>query len=110
MLGALAMGDIGDLFPNTDPRWKNAASVVFVTEACKRMTRAGYRIGNVDLTILAEKPKLKGFKQPMREKLAGMLGTAVDQINVKAGTNEECDAIGRGEAIAAHAVVLLLPQ
>ena len=72
-----------------------------------RMQIAGYAVGNVDVTILAERPKLKDFKSAMRQALADLLHVSVDQVNVKAGTNEGCDAIGRGEAIAAHAVVLM---
>jgi 2-C-methyl-D-erythritol 2,4-cyclodiphosphate synthase len=108
LLGAIAQGDIGELFPNTDERWKDAPSRVFVDEAMDRVRSAGYRVGNADITILAERPKLKSFKPPIREAVATLLGTAVDQINIKAGTNEGVDAIGRGEAIAAHAVVLLV--
>ncbi len=104
LLGAIAQGDIGELFPNTDPRWKDAPSRVFLEEALARVKSAGYRVANADITILAERPRLKAFKAKMVENLAAILGGAV---NIKAGTNEGCDAIGRGEAIAAHAVVLL---
>jgi 2-C-methyl-D-erythritol 2,4-cyclodiphosphate synthase len=108
LLGAIGLGDIGELFPNNDARWKDAPSRVFVEEVYGRVRDAGYIIGNVDVTILAERPKLKAFKPPMVEALATLLGIERGQVNVKAGTNEGCDAIGRGEAIAAHAVVLLL--
>jgi 2-C-methyl-D-erythritol 2,4-cyclodiphosphate synthase len=108
LLGALGLGDIGELFPNDDPRWKDAPSRIFVEAVYGRVRNAGYVVGNVDVTILAERPKLKAFKPAMVEALATLLGVERDQINVKAGTNEGCDAIGRGEAIAAHAVVLLL--
>jgi 2-C-methyl-D-erythritol 2,4-cyclodiphosphate synthase len=104
LLGAIGEGDIGEMFPNTDPRWKNAASRVFVEGAMNRVTAAGFRVVNVDVTILAERPKLKAHKSKMAETLAKMVGAPV---NIKAGTNEGCDAIGRGEAIAAHVVVLL---
>lgn len=104
LLGALGMGDIGEMFPNTDARWKGAASRVFVTGAMEEVTRAGFAVVNVDVTILAERPKLKAMKPKMIESL-GQLVRCV--VNVKAGTNEGCDAVGRGEAIAAHAVVLL---
>ncbi|QOV89609.1 2-C-methyl-D-erythritol 2,4-cyclodiphosphate synthase [Humisphaera borealis] len=110
LCGALGLGDIGEHFANTDPRWKDAPSRVFVDEIWGKVTAAGYRLGNADVTILAEKPKLKAFKPAMRQALAEMLGATVEQINVKAGTNEGCDAIGRGEAIAAHAVVLLFER
>lgn len=108
LLGAIGMGDIGELFPNTDPRWKDAPSRVFVEEAMRRMTAAGYAVGNIDITILAERPKLKPFKPAIAASVADLLRSDASQVNVKAGTNEGCDAIGRGEAIAAHAVVLLV--
>jgi 2-C-methyl-D-erythritol 2,4-cyclodiphosphate synthase len=107
LLGAIGMGDIGEIFPNTDPRWKSAASRVFVEDAMKRVVSAGFAPVNMDVTILAERPKLKVFKSKMVQSLSDMVRCAV---NIKAGTNEGCDAIGRGEAIAAHAVVLLARQ
>jgi len=107
LLGAMAWGDIGELFPNNDEKWKNAPSHVFVDAVFDRVRKAGYRVGNVDVTILAERPKLKAFKPAIAAAVAGMLAIAEDQVNVKAGTNEGCDAIGRGEAIAAHVVLLL---
>ena len=108
LLGAMGWGDIGELFPNTDPRWKNAPSRVFVEEVFSRVASAGYRVLNCDVTILAERPRLKKFKPAIREGIAALIGATPEQVNVKAGTNEECDAIGRGEAIAAHAVILLM--
>ena len=108
VLGAVGGGDIGELFPNTDARWKDAPSRVFVEEAVKRAAMAGYAVGNVDVMILAERPKLKRFKPAMAAAVAELLGVSGDRVNVKAGTNEGCDAIGRGEAIAAHATVLLV--
>jgi len=108
LLGAIAGGDIGELFPNTDPQWKDAPSRVFVEAAMQRVTGAGYQVGNADITILAERPKLKPFKSQIRSAVAELLKVRVEQINIKAGTNEGVDAIGRGEAIAAHAVVLLI--
>jgi 2-C-methyl-D-erythritol 2,4-cyclodiphosphate synthase len=107
LLGAIAGGDIGELFPNTDPQWKNAPSRVFVEAATQRVKQAGYKVGNADITILAERPKLKKFKESIRAAVAELLNVSVDQVNIKAGTNEGVDAIGRGEAIAAHAIVLL---
>ncbi len=107
LLGAMGWGDIGERFPNTDDRWKGAASRVFVEHVIEKVRAAGYVVGNVDITILAERPKLKRFKPEMGQSVAGMLGVEASQVNVKAGTNEECDAIGRGEAIAAHAMVLI---
>ncbi len=107
LLGAMGWGDIGELFPNNDPAWKGAASVLFVDTVFAKVNKAGYRVGNIDVTILAERPRLKTFKPLIRKSVADLLGISEDQVNIKAGTNEECDAIGRGEAIAAHAVILL---
>ena len=104
LLGAIALGDIGEMFPNTDPKWKNANSRVFVDAAMQEVRKRGLTVVNLDVTILAERPKLKEFKQRMIASLTEMVGGSV---NVKAGTNEGCDAVGRGEAIAALAVVLL---
>jgi 2-C-methyl-D-erythritol 2,4-cyclodiphosphate synthase len=108
ILGAMGWGDIGELFANTDPQWRNAASRVFLESVWKRASDAGMSLGNLDVTILAERPRLKTFKPAMAEELATLLSANRDQINIKAGTNEQCDAIGRGEAIAAHAVILLM--
>src|SRR5687767_6122297 len=105
----MGWGDIGEHFPNDDPQWKDAPSRVFVETVYGRIRAAGYGVGNVDVTILAERPKLKPFKPRMVESLSALLGVAADRVNVKAGTNEGVDAVGRGEAIAAHAVVLLVP-
>ena len=104
LLGAMACGDIGDRFPNTDPRWKNVNSQVFLDVVFSDVQAAGYRLVNIDLTILAERPRLKTFKRRIADHLAGLLACPV---SVKAGTNEGCDAIGRGEAIACHAMLLL---
>jgi len=107
LLGAMAWGDIGEHFPNNDPKWKDAASRVFVDEVYRKVMTAGYSVQNLDVTILAERPKLKSFKPSIVKSISQMLDVAENQVNVKAGTNEGCDAIGRGEAIAAHAVLLL---
>ena len=104
LLGAIGEGDIGEKFPNTDPRWKDADSRLFVEEAMRLVRAAGYRVANADVTVLAEKPKLRNFKPKMVETLTSLLGAPA---NLKAGTNEGCDAIGRAEAIAAHVVILL---
>ena len=107
LLGAIGQGDIGELFPPSEPQWKNADSAVFLNHAMQLVRAAGYRVGNADITILAERPRLKPFKPAMEQRLESLLAAPV---NIKAGTNEGCDAIGRGEAIAAHAVVLLVPE
>jgi 2-C-methyl-D-erythritol 2,4-cyclodiphosphate synthase len=105
ILGAIGAGDIGEHFSDKDDQWKGAASSVFVEHAMNLARQAGYRVANVDVSILAEKPKLKSFKQQMAAELARCVDAPA---NIKAGTNEACDAIGRGEAIACHAVVLLI--
>jgi 2-C-methyl-D-erythritol 2,4-cyclodiphosphate synthase len=107
LMGAMGWGDIGQRFPNTDARWKDAASRVFVEDVFAQVRLEGFRVVNVDVTILAERPKLSPFKSQMIENLREMLA-GVECVNAKAGTNEGCDAVGRGEAIAAHAVVLLV--
>jgi 2-C-methyl-D-erythritol 2,4-cyclodiphosphate synthase len=104
ILGAMGKGDIGEHFPDTDDRWANAASRVFLEHAVSLARSAGYRVINADVTILAERPRLKAYKGQIVANLEQLLG---GPANVKAGTNEKCDAIGQGEAIAAHAVVLL---
>jgi 2-C-methyl-D-erythritol 2,4-cyclodiphosphate synthase len=104
LLGAMGWGDIGQMFPNSDAQWKNADSRVFVQRVHEKVQAAGFRVGNLDVTILAERPRLSGFRPAMVKSLSDLLGGLV---NVKAGTNEGCDSIGAGQAIAAHAVVLL---
>jgi 2-C-methyl-D-erythritol 2,4-cyclodiphosphate synthase len=107
LLGAMGWGDIGEHFADSDPRWKGQPSRIFLDPTVQRVRAAGYALGNCDVTIMAERPRLKAHKAAMKASLAAMLGVSEDRVNVKAGTNEECDAVGRGEAIAAHAVVLL---
>ena len=104
LLGAMGWGDIGQWFPNNDPQWKNAQSRVFVERIMEKLRGEGYAVANVDVTILAERPKLASYRTAMVQSLSGLLGAPA---NVKAGTNEGCDAIGAGQAIAAHAVVLV---
>jgi 2-C-methyl-D-erythritol 2,4-cyclodiphosphate synthase len=104
LLGACGKGDIGEHFPDSDPRWKGAASSTFLSHVQQELTKDGWRVVNVDVTILAERPKLKAFKTQMIAHLKSILNC---DVNVKAGTNEGCDTIGRGEAIAAHAVALI---
>jgi len=109
LLGAMGWGDIGQRFANTDPRWRGAPSRLFVESVMKDITAAGYVVANADTTILAERPRLSGYREAMQASLASLLGVSVEQVNVKAGTNEGCDAVGQGQAIAAHALVLLRP-
>ena len=107
LLGALGQPDIGELFPDSEPRWRDADSRQFVVEALRRVLAAGYQVGNVDVIIHAERPKLGAYKERIRESLAALLGLTADRVGVKAKTNEGIDAIGRGEAIACWVAVLL---
>jgi 2-C-methyl-D-erythritol 2,4-cyclodiphosphate synthase len=107
LLGALALGDIGDEYPDTDPRWKNADSRLFLTETVAKLNRMGWRTVNLDVTIFAQEPKLGPVKTAIRDSLARMLGVGADCVNVKAKTGEKVGHIGRGEAIGCHAVVLI---
>ncbi len=107
LLGAAALGDIGDLFPDTDPRWKDADSRLFLNETLTRLNRGGWRTVNVDVTIFAQEPKLGPVKAAIRANLAELLGLPLDAVNVKAKTGEKVGHIGRGEAIGCHAIVLL---
>ncbi len=104
ILGAIGLGDIGDHFSDQDNRWKNADSAIFLKHALDLAKQQGYAVVNADVSVLAEQPKLKPFKAPIKQQLESLLNAPA---NIKAGTNEGCDAIGRGEAIACHAVVLL---
>jgi 2-C-methyl-D-erythritol 2,4-cyclodiphosphate synthase len=106
MLGALGMGDIGEVFGDSDPKWKDAASKIFVDDIYGRVRQAGYRLANVDVSLLLERPKILPHKPAMLNNLRRLFGPSA-AVNIKAGTNEECDAVGRGEAVVAHAVVLL---
>ena len=107
ILGAAALGDIGRHFPDTDPRWKGADSVLLLREAARLVREAGFAPVNLDVTIVLERPKIKEAIDAMRDRLAGALGIEVACVSVKGKTNEGVDAVGRGEAIAAHAVALL---
>ncbi|MEW6198469.1 MAG: 2-C-methyl-D-erythritol 2,4-cyclodiphosphate synthase [Planctomycetota bacterium] len=107
LLGAAGQPDIGELFPDNDPRWKDADSRRFVQEALQRVSNAGYSVANVDLIIHAQQPRLGAYKEQIRAAVAQLVGVARDAVGVKATTNEGLDAIGRGEAIACWAAVLL---
>ncbi|MBI1830203.1 MAG: 2-C-methyl-D-erythritol 2,4-cyclodiphosphate synthase [Planctomycetes bacterium] len=107
LLGAAGLGDIGDAYPDTDPRYKDCDSRLFVTETLAKLSERGWRVVNVDLTIFAQEPKLGPIKMRMREHLAAMLGLSVDAVNVKAKTGEKVGAIGRAEAIGCHVAVLI---
>ena len=108
VLGAANAGDIGRLFPDTDPKWKGADSIALLKGAVARVHEAGYRISNVDVTVIAQKPKLLPYLDQMRANLAAALGVDVDTVSVKGKTNEGVDSMGRGESMAAHAVALVM--
>lgn len=111
LLGALGEPDIGHYFPNTDPRWKGAASSVFLREAAAQIQARGGRIVNVDMSLIAERPKIAPHLQQMKERIAQVLGVTVRQVGVKATTNERLGFIGREEGIAAMAIASVdLPE
>jgi 2-C-methyl-D-erythritol 4-phosphate cytidylyltransferase/2-C-methyl-D-erythritol 2,4-cyclodiphosphate synthase len=108
LLGAVAAGDIGEHFPPSDPRWKGAASAGFLEHAAKLVGEAGYRIGNIDLTLVCEAPKIGPHREAMRARLAELAGVDLVQVSVKATTTERLGFTGRGEGIAAHAIATVL--
>ncbi|HLV06871.1 MAG TPA: bifunctional 2-C-methyl-D-erythritol 4-phosphate cytidylyltransferase/2-C-methyl-D-erythritol 2,4-cyclodiphosphate synthase [Croceibacterium sp.] len=109
ILGAIGAGDIGQHFPPSDPRWRGAASSRFVEHAVALAGEAGYAVGNVDVTIVCEAPKIEPHREAMRARLAELLGTRIDAVNVKGTTSERLGFTGRGEGIAAQASALLVP-
>jgi 2-C-methyl-D-erythritol 2,4-cyclodiphosphate synthase len=108
LLGALSLGDIGHYFPPIDPQWAGADSQKLLIQVYELIQSQGWRIGNLDTVIVAERPKIKPHIAAMRDRLAHSLSIAPDQIGIKATTNEKMDAIGREEGIAAYAVALLI--
>ncbi len=107
ILGAIAEGDIGKHFPDTDPRYKGADSLKLLAHVMALADGKGYRLGNLDATVVAQRPKLAPHIPVMRENIAAVLAAEVDRVNVKATTTEELGFAGRGEGIAAYAVVLM---
>jgi 2-C-methyl-D-erythritol 2,4-cyclodiphosphate synthase len=107
LLGAAGLGDIGDAYPDTDPRWKDADSRIFLAETIAALNRLGWRPVNLDVTIFAQEPKLGPVKSAIRDNLARLVGLEVGAVNVKAKTGEQVGHIGRGEAIGCHAVALI---
>lgn len=107
LLGAAALGDIGEHFPNTDERWKGASSKLLLLKVADLIKERRYRINNIDVMILAEKPKISAKKWEMKKNIAEYLHMDENRINIKATTMEGVDAIGRGEAIAAQAIASL---
>ncbi len=107
LLGAAGMGDIGSHFPPGEPEYKDICSLVLLERVRDKLTENGWLIGNIDATIVAEQPKLKGFFDRMRQQLSQTLGIASSQVSVKASTSERLGFVGRGEGIAVWAVALL---
>lgn len=107
ILGAAALGDIGKLYPDNDDRFLGIDSLILLKDTYDRITALGYTIGNIDATVIAQRPKLAPFIESMRENIAQTLAVSIDEINVKATTEERLGFTGSGEGIAAHAVALL---
>jgi 2-C-methyl-D-erythritol 2,4-cyclodiphosphate synthase len=110
LLGAAGHGDIGEHFPDTDERWRDADSIALLAEVCAQLAQAGFAVVNVDSTLIAERPKLAPYREAMRERLAGVLGIAPARVGVKATTGEGMGFAGRGEGIAALAVASVTPS
>ena len=107
LFGAMAAGDIGSHFPDADARWKGADSAELLRRAVYEVRGAGYKIENVDATVICERPKLRPFVDLMRSTLADLMGVGVGRVSVKGKTNEGMDDVGAGRGIAVHAIVLL---
>ena len=107
LLGSLGLGDIGVLFPDNDAQWKDRASGYFVRECVRRVRAVGYEVGNVDLVVMLERPKLRPHVEAMRAQVAAELGVDVECVSIKATTMERTGASGAGDAVACHAVVLV---
>lgn len=107
ILGALALGDLGKHFPDTSSKTLNMDSSLIVKEVLKMMKEKGYSVNNVDIFVSLEKPKLKDYIELMRKNVATLLEVSVDQISIKAGTNEGCGEVGKGEAIEATSMIML---
>ena len=104
ILGALTLPDIGQLFPDNDPNWKGADSSIFMEEAYKRMTERGYRIGNLDVTLILQAPKVKDIKPAMKDNIVRLLRTTDGRVNIKARTHEKVDSIGESRSYAWYVV------
>lgn len=107
LLGAAGFGDIGRHFPDSDDRFLGADSLELLRQVCAMLADKGYRVGNVDVTVIAQRPKLAGFIPAMRENLAAVMGVSPEDVNVKATTEEKLGFTGEGLGIAAHAVALI---
>ncbi len=107
LLGAAGLGDIGRHFPDTDPKYKGADSLELLRQVYWKISEKGYRVGNIDVTMIAQRPKLKDYIPQMQANIAAAVGTAPDRVNVKATTEEKLGFTGTGEGMACHAVCLL---
>ena len=107
LLGAAGLGDIGRHFPDTDPKYKGADSLKLLREVYRKISEKGYRVGNIDVTMIAQKPKLKDFIPRMQENIAAAVGVTADRVNVKATTEEKLGFTGTGEGMSCHAVCIL---
>ena len=107
ILGAAALGDIGSHFPDTDPEWKDADSCALLAQVTKEVRAAGYRIGNVDATVICERPKLRPCIEMIRDRLAAVMNVGKGRISIKGKTNEKMDDVGAGIGIEVHAVALI---
>ncbi len=107
MLGAAGLGDIGEQFPDSDPAYEGIAGSELLGRTGEKIEKAGYEVSNIDVTVIAQEPKLSVYKGQMARRIAEVLGMEQEAVSVKAKTNEGADAVGRGEAMACHAVVLL---
>jgi len=110
LLGAAALGDIGGHFPDTDPRWAGADSARLLETVMDEIVAAGYRVGNVDTTVICERPRLRPHVDAIRARLAALLRVSVSSVSVKGKTNERLDDIGAGLGIAVHCVALLVEK
>lgn len=109
ILGALAMDDLGTLFPDKDPRFESADSGAFLREAVKRVRDQGWEVSNIDATVICEMPKIAPRRAELARSIAQLIGCSAQQVNVKGKTHERVDAIGEGRAIEVHAIALLRP-
>lgn len=107
MLGAAALGDIGKIFPDNDPKYKGADSIKLLEAVTQRIVQAGYTVSNIDVTVIAQAPKLSPYIDKMREILSNAIGTDISNVSIKATTEEGLGFTGEGKGIAAHAVCLL---
>ena len=107
LLGAAGLGDIGRHFPDTDPQYKGADSLELLRQVYRKISEKGYRVGNIDVTMIAQRPKLKDYIPQMQANIAAAVGTAPDRVNVKATTEEKLGFTGTGEGMSCHAVCLL---